>query len=442
MGEDNASPNLYKRSMEKYVHIELHGDCNHDYISGFNVCIIEGLETNISSFVNAKGYVPKQGDMIYLLPGVNIPRVKLKDLALNLGIRVVRDPEKANVIFSGKSTLGKMTTSNWYYMADADTIFENVKTIAKDDYYIEKLETALAASGATKICSDWSDMRNSLCRGNTDIYDSTYVYGIEPEYQEAYDAIQGKDVYDESELIANINGDDSTVIDEEVFQQLKNMFESSDNDNHVLAMEIMANSHYEKSVLYLQMLLSNYSYQISNSHTKNHVNFKSMLSYFNWGPRNLGTRSAEQIIKIIDEKGLLTVDMIKRLFVEYTHSIYGNINYDNVFEIKEVTIKQEYLDKLNLSSLNLINPEEEENLEITDPVDEIVTDELIEAALTNINRKELKSELIELEKSEEDLAHELYGVDNDNIEASFKVQPESNNNQIEETNGGNDLDWF
>ena len=428
MGEGNTSPNLYKRSMEKYVHIELHGDCSHDYISGFNVSIIEGLETNISGFVNAKGYVPKQGDMIYLLPGVNIPRVKLKDLALNLGIRVVRDPEKANVIFSGKSTLGKMTTSNWYYMADANTIFENVKTIAKDDYYIEKLETALAASGATKICSDWSDMRNCLCCGDGSIYESTYVYGIESEYQEVYDTIQGKDVYDESELIANINGDDSTVIDEEVYQQLKNMFESSDTDNHILAMEIMANSHYEKSVLYLQMLLSNYSYQINNSHTRNHVNFKAMLGYFNWVPRDIGNRSAERIVNIIDEKGLLTVDMIKRLYKEYTYSIYGNFNYSDVFEVKEVTIKQEYLDKLGLSSLNLINPEEEKNLEVTDPVDEIVTDELIEAALTNINRNELKSELIELEQQ---LSEE-----------AGTPEEEENNNPIQETNGGDDFEWF
>jgi hypothetical protein len=441
MGEGNASPILYKTSMEKYVHIDLHDNCNHDYISGFNVKIIEGLGIDVPDFVNSKGYVPKQGDMIYLLPGVNIPRVKLKDLALNLGIRVVRDPEKANVIFSGKSSMGKMTGSSWYYIADAEVILNNVKAICKDEYYIEKLETALAASGATKICADWSDMRNCLA-SDYNHYDSGYIYAVEEECIDAYNGMQGKPIYNETELLTNINGDDSTIIDEEVFQQLKNMFESSDSDNHILAMEIMANSHYEKSVLYLQMLLSNYSYQISNSHTKNHVNFKSMLSYFNWAPRSIGSRSAEQIISIIDEKGLLTVDMIKRLYKEYTHSIHGNINYSNVFEAKEITINQEYLDKLNLSSLNLINPELEENLEVTDPVDEIVTDELIEAALTNINRNELKSELIELEKSEEDLAHELYGVDNDNIEASFKVQPESNNNQIEETNGGNDLDWF
>jgi len=424
MGEGNASPILYKTNMEKYVHIDLHDNCHHDYISGFNVNIIEGLETNISSFVNAKGYVPKQGDMIYLLPGVNIPRVKLKDLALNLGIRVVRDPEKANVIFSGKSTLGKMTTSQWYYIADANTIFENVKTIARDDYYIEKLETALAASGATKICANWSDMRSSLCRGNSDIYDSSYVYGIEPEYQEAYDAIQGKNIYDESELIANINGDDSTVIDEEVFQQLKNMFESSDSDNHILAMEIMANSHYENSVLYLLMLISDFSGVISNTHTKNHVNFKSMLAYFNWVPRQVSHMNADDIIKIIDEKGLLTLDMIKILYKEYTGDIHRNIAYDEVFEIKEVTIKQDYLDKLNLTSLNLINPEE---LEVTDTVDEIVTDELIEAAITNIQRAELKSELIALEE-------ELSA-------AQGTPEEESNNNQIEETNG-DDFEWF
>ena len=427
MGEGNTSPNLYKTSMEKYVHIDLHDNCDHDYISGFNVKIIEGLGTDVPDFVNSKGYVPKQGDMIYLLPGVNIPRVKLKDLTLNLGIRVVRDPEKANVIFSGKSSMGKMTGSSWYYIADAEVILNNVKEICKDEYYIEKLETALDASGSTKICSDWSDMRNCLAR-NANHYDNGYIYAIEEEYAEAYNGMQGKPIYNETELITNINGDDSTIIDEEVFQQLKNMFESSDSDNHILAMEIMANSHYEKSILYLQMLLSDYSYKINNSHTRNHVNFKSMLSYFNWLPRDIGHRSAETIVKIIDDKGLLTVDMIKRLYKEYTHSIHGNINYDDVFEVKEFTIKQEYLDKLNLSSLNLINPEVEENLEVTEPEDELITDELIEAALTNINRNELKSELIAIE---EELNQE-----------QGTPEEESNNNQIEETNGGNDLDWF
>jgi hypothetical protein len=385
------------------------------------------LGDSVSTFVNSKGYVPAKGDTIYLLPGVNIPRMKLKDLALNLGIRVVRDPAKATVVFSGKSSVGKLTTSNWYYFADANTILNNVKKLCNDQYYIDKLETAIASTGAERVCSNWSDMRNTLCNGDMGIYVNQYVYGIEPEYQETYDAIQGKPIYCESELLTNINGDDSTVIDYDVYKQLKSMFESSDDDNHILAMEIMANSHYENSILYLLMLISDFSGVISNTHTRNHVNFKSMLAYFNWVPRQVGSQDADDIIKIINEKGLLTLDMIKILYKEYTGDIHRNIAYDQVFEIKEVTIKQDYLDKLNLTSLNLINPEE---LEVTDSVDEIVTDELIEAAINNIKRDELKSELIAIEKelAKEDLV-------------PVKEEEESNNNQIEQTNG-DDFEWF
>lgn len=410
--------------MEKFVHIDLTNGSEYNNIRGFNVDIIEGLEDSVSTFVNSKGYVPTKGDTIYLLPGVNIPRMKLKDLALNLGIRVVRDPAKATVVFSGKSSVGKLTTSTWYYFADANTILENVKKLCKDNYYIDKLEVAISNTGATRVCSGWSDMRNTLCNGDMSIYESQYIYGIEPEYQETYDAIQGKPIYCESELLTNINGDDSTIIDYDVYQQLKSMFESSDNDNHILAMEIMANSHYENSVLYLLMLISDFSGVISNTHTKNHVNFKSMLAYFNWVPRQVSHMNADDIIKIIDEKGLLTLDMIKILYKEYANDIHRMISYDEVFEIKEVTIKQGYLDKLNLTSLNLINPEE---LEVTDPVDEIVTDELIEAAITNIKRDELKSELIAIE---EELSAD-----------QGTPEEESNNNQIEKTNG-DDFEWF
>jgi hypothetical protein len=414
--------------MEKFVHIELTNGSDCDKILGLDVTILEGLGDSFSTFVNSKGYVPTKGDTIYLLPGVNIPRMKLKDLALNLGIRVVRDPAKATVVFSGKSSVGKVTTSNWYYFADANTILENVKKMCKDQYYIDKLETAITATGSTRVCSGWSDMRNTLCNGDMAIYESQYLFGIEAEYLDTYNDIQGKSIYCESELITNINGDDSTIIDYDVYKQLQTMFESSDDDNHVLAMEIMANSHYEKSVLYLLMLISDYNHKISNTHTRNHVNFKSMLAYFNWIPRNISGLRAYNIIKIIDEKGLLTLDMIKILYKEYTDSIHSNIAYDDVFEIKEVTINQDYLDKLSFTSLNLINPEE---LEVTaTTVDEIVTDELIEAAITNIKRDELKSELIAIE---EELAKEDL--------APVKEQEELSNNQIKETNG-DDLDWF
>jgi hypothetical protein len=372
-------------------------------ISSFELEILEGAD-DLNEIVNAQGYVPVKGDMIYLLPGVNIPRVKLKDLALSLGIRVVRDPAKANVIFAGRNSVAKITSSRWAYKVSSTFALERIKEICDDGFYIQNLETAITSTGETDIFGSYDDITNIIAHNTRNEYNSSYIYTIDPEYSEMYTTVKSKTIYSETELLNNINGDDSTTINEEVFQQLKNMFDSSDNDNHVLAMEIMANSKYEDSVLYLLMLISENAYKINNSNTRNHVNFKSMLTYFGWQPRDVTHINTDNIVEMIDNKGLLTVDMIKRLYQEYSEDIVRNIYYDDVFEVKEVTIKQEYLEKLNLGSINLINPEFSSVTE-PDPVEieeEVLEDELIEAAFTNIERKELKSELITLEETLDD----------------------------------------
>jgi hypothetical protein len=342
--------------MKKFINIKLNNTADHNTISSFELEILEGAD-DLNEIVNAQGYVPVKGDMIYLLPGVNIPRVKLKDLALSLGIRVVRDPAKANVIFAGRNSVAKITSSRWAYKVSSTFALERIKEICDDGFYIQNLETAITSTGETDIFGSYDDITNIIAHNTRNEYNSSYIYTIDPEYSEMYTTVKSKTIYSETELLNNINGDDSTTINEEVFQQLKNMFDSSDNDNHVLAMEIMANSKYEDSVLYLLMLISENAYKINNSNTRNHVNFKSMLTYFGWQPRDVTHINTDNIVEMIDNKGLLTVDMIKRLYQEYSEDIIRNIYYDDVFEVKEVTIKQEYLEKLNLGSINLINPE-------------------------------------------------------------------------------------
>lgn len=417
--------------MKQFINIKLNQSADHETISSFELEILEGAD-DLNTIVNAQGYVPVKGDMIYLLPGVNIPRVKLKDLALSLGIRVVRDPAKANVIFAGRNSIAKITSSRWVYKVSSTFALERIKEICDDGYYIQNLETAINSTGETDIFGDYSDITNVIAYNNRNEYNSSYIYTIDPEYSEMYNIVKGKTIYSEAELLNNINGDDSTTIDEEVFQQLKNMFDSSDSDNHVLAMEIMANSKYEDSVLYLLMLISENAQRINNSNTRNHVNFKSMLTYFNWQPRDVNHQNTDDIVQIIDKKGLLTVDMIKRLYQEYNNDIVRNIYYDDVFEVKEVTIKKEYLEKLNITSINLINPEEVSVATRPDPVEveeEVLEDELIEAAFINIERKELKSELIALEED----------ISNLNLEGTENTLEE---NLTKTTTNDTDIDWF
>jgi hypothetical protein len=417
--------------MKKFINIKLNNSADHETISSFELEILEGAD-DLNEIVNAQGYVPVKGDMIYLLPGVNIPRVKLKDLALSLGIRVVRDPAKANVIFAGRNSVAKITSSRWAYKVSSTFALERIKEICDDGFYIQNLETAITSTGETDIFGSYDDITNIIAHNTRNEYNSSYIYTIDPEYSEMYTTVKSKTIYSETELLNNINGDDSTVIDEEVFQQLKNMFDSSDDDNHVLAMEIMANSKYEDSILYLLMLISQNAYKINSSNTRNHVNFKSMLSYFGWQPRDVSHVNTDDIVEMIDNKGLLTVDMIKRLYQEYSEDIIRNIYYDDVFEVKEVTIKQEYLEKLNLGSINLINPEEDTIAMQPDPVEieeEILEDELIEAAFTNIERNELKSELIALEEDISDL----------NLESTENTLEENlTKTKTDDTN----IDWF
>ena len=387
--------------MKKFINIKLNNSADHETISSFELEILEGAD-DLNTIVNSQGYVPVKGDMIYLLPGVNIPRVKLKDLALSLGIRVVRDPAKANVIFAGRNSVAKITSSRWAYKVSSTFALERIKEICDDGFYIQNLETAITSTGETDIFGSYDDITNIIAHNTRNEYNSSYIYTIDPEYSEMYTTVKSKTIYSETELLNNINGDDSTTINEEVFEQLKNMFDSSDSDNHVLAMEIMANSKYEDSILYLLMLISQNAYKINSSNTRNHVNFKSMLSYFGWQPRDVNHQNTDNIVEMIDNKGLLTVDMIKRLYQEYSEDIIRNIYYDDVFEVKEVTIKQEYLEKLNLAFINLINPAEFSVIAQPDPVEieeEILEDELIEAAFINIERNELKSELIALEET-------------------------------------------
>ena len=79
-----------------------------------------------------------------------------------------------------------------------------------------------------------------------------------------------------------------------------------------------------------------------------------------------------------------------------------------------------------------------------------MSDEDIEAAFTMMERNELKSELIKLESNLakedlEELKGEVYTEDSiieEAIETSLETEPVSNNNQITQTNGSNDIDWF
>ena len=409
-----------------------------------------GVSNNKDIYTVSKGYVPAAGDSIFLMPGVNIPRVKLKDLALNLGVKVVRDASRANVIISGKATMNKITTGRWFHDAKTENFTQYVEWLKThmsfDMYYTDKYHTAVAACNPDVIYMEYSTKNDMDSKGfSVSMNYSSAVHFIEDEHRDMVDDIQNKPIFDESELLAMINGDDAVTITPEIYSQLVKMFESSDQDNHIMAMEIMANSNYIDSALYLLLLLEGYAERIGDCHTRNHVNFKSMVSYFTLAVKEIGWLNPDKIAKKLMELGLLTKDWNHVLLQERVEWFIRNIASSATFNVSAMVPTPEVQAAINDPYTGMIEykadskevgsvtefsilpereveTEEEERVISALYMEEQIEDQLLEEAITRVERADLKEELVELE-------------------LTIEPEPESNNHQIE-TNESTDIDWF
>ena len=395
------------------------------------------FDPSIDTFnINQNGYTPMKGDKLYFLPGVNIPRIKLKDLATKFGIRTVRDVSEANVIFGSSKTKDKMTGYTWKYKIPTTLVqlfFETYKN-DMDDYQFSKIDNALEFYTEEYILTDWSTARNftdnDLPQWNsysqqpqyTDYHSksrasSEHVHEVNKDYIHLYDLIKGKEIIDESCLLDQLNGDDAVIIDADMFTQLTTMFNSSDDDNHILAMEILANSKYKESLLYIEMLFKNHSYSIGNCHTKNHVNFKSLLSYLGKANRYIDT-NLDNIMESLISKKVLTKDKVDILLENYGHEINsrGDSTY---FKVQTITVNEDTLSLLNenynYKVIEDYEPSIVKNLE-EEELDEVIEDELI---------NEIVNEPIEIEIIIEE-------------EKELQVLTESKT----ENNESTDIDWF
>jgi len=410
-----------------------------------------------------KDYTPSKGDKLYFLPGVNIPRVKLKDLSLQHGIKTVRDIDQATHVFVGKNTKDKIVTGQWYYTMNTSALraILNDPELVMDDYYKENLDQALEFYTETEVIVDYhsaSELRNSELpfvkrymiknvSGSSSVF-----YTVDDEYTDLFPDILSLELYDESKLLKHINGDDAATIDETMFNQISDMFKSSDSDNHILAMEIMANCNYIDSLLYIEMLFEKYDNQMSNCHTRNHVNFKSLLSFLGKKKTYMHT-DIDDIVKSLINKEVFDIEKVNVIMKYYGERIAARGGTD-FFEVKSLTLSEEAAKLLNTNYVHQTFPDytPEGGIEVPEIHGDLadlnsldnnspgvarvandieISDEDIEDAFTRIERNELKSELIALEE-------EKQGPE---IETNEGPIEETNNNQTTQTKD-DDFEWF
>ena len=296
------------------------------------------------------GYQLKMNDKFYFCPGVAVPRIKLKDLASSHKAKTVREMDAATAIFIGNKTYDKMTDYSWQNYVETDNLkkFLEAAYNAGDitDYYYDKFKTAVEFYTTNNVLIEYSTARllqndhyTYKIVGSPELVEgSQRTITVMPEYVDLYMDLLEKPVYMEEELYPYLNGPDATVIDANMYDALKDMFESSDNDNTVLAMEIMANCDWDKSIMYLGFLLEEFSNIIYNQRTRTHINFKSFLSYMGRTPSNIRL-DKNDIFDLIIGKGLLTRDMAQTILEKFADEVY--IINSKYFKVKTVSLSKE-----------------------------------------------------------------------------------------------------
>ena len=258
---------------------------------------------------------------------------------------------------------------------------------------------------------------------------------IDDDFKEEYEHLRSVTIYDESCVIDILNGEEAAVIDRDMFEHIREMFNSSDKDNHVLAMEIMANSKYTDSLIYLELLFYYYSSRIMDTHTKSHVNFKSLVSYLGKDMRSLST-NIDEVTKSLMNKDQFTPDKVE-IIMDYLHNDIVNYGNSKFYTVKTISVDPQYIAQLGTNYTYNIQDDyvgPELPIEFDDEEERVAAPDM-EAIFTEEEDEKI-GEMISLIEEE---TNELL-VSPDEIIIDLEIIP--TNPQTITTNESNDLDWF
>jgi hypothetical protein len=338
---------------------------------------IEALEGEFGSqfkFENVAADVDlQQKDKLYLAAGVTIPRVKMKNIYNEFGVKTVRDIDQADKVIIGRKTADVMSDYTWLYRIKTEAFKNFINTLQVDinidQYYVDKVNTALEFyTNEYVVINDWSDIRlltqYAFIPGqikDQDYRSSSSFHYIKDDYKEVYKDLSTRDLYFEDSLLKYINGTDAVTIDETMFKTLSDMFISNDQDNAVLAMEIMANSNYFDSLVYLLILFEKYGIPISNQRSRNHVNFKGLCAYLDIHPSSI---YKDDIVKILLRKEAVTIENMSILLKHYYEEI-SNYSSSTYFKVQAVTFSDEIsqiLEKQLVKRVEIFTPNKKEDV--------------------------------------------------------------------------------
>lgn len=311
-----------------------------------------------------KHYTPTYKDRLFLAKHCNIPRVKVKNLTEKYKIKVTTKLENANAIFVSDDFIMKSSTSRFYYNIKGSIFKKMLKYLVKENkidnqdytsilHHDQRFNKDSEEEPYDVIINNATQQQlNALLNNAIHLeHDESYSYDyfFNNDSKHYVDSLINSTVpiYLEKEIMVHLNPSDAVIIEEDTFETLDEMFSSSDDDNIVLAMEIIANAEFKKSLAYILILFFKHRHQMDRSPTKKHINFKALCKLL---PKCLYNNfDANDVAFYLKDYKLFNVEnlniVLKYLGINVLNTNFANEH--NVFQIKVITLNSESLEELN-----------------------------------------------------------------------------------------------
>ena len=284
-------------------------------------------------------------DKLYFFPGSSVPRFKVRE---NYTCTIT--PEKATAAFLNKDTL----EGN-----NAITHYKNTMVLSENDlltwasrwhaqHKSELVRSILGNGNIEAILLSKTFWWEQYYSGSYSMDDislsdlsttvSRYSYQMEAENNcNQLLGINKKsnlhdltcDVFLEKEIL-NVLNEGNIKIDADKYEELRSFGATGEKENHILMMELMSNSDFDESVIYLLFLLKEFGNSISKYKEVKHVNFKSLLSFLSMTSSDIKDLSLADMTRALKNRKKFTktnAGIISQLYAgEYVQ--YSNNDND------------------------------------------------------------------------------------------------------------------
>ena len=273
--------------------------------------IIKSIDTSEIYFVTIKKdvakYELKKDDVLFITKGCTIPRFKMKAFCETNKVKLTRDSSKATaIIVNPENFLAQYTDRRWTYSLSKEAYLNHFSKMILPNTIVSGLLDNISKSDADKISFNYWQMRKLDENLRTIDLESRTMDITNEEQKTTLENILTRPVYSQDDILKIINGN-AVVMTTEMYHEASKLFESSDNSNLKVAMEIISNCDYQQSAVYILLLFKNYGSKMWDSGSRNHVNFKSLCNYFELNDRYSMTRlDIDNIVTMLKKKEILT----------------------------------------------------------------------------------------------------------------------------------------